>query len=449
MNINNTISALRSSEKLPFTDVLSEEMLNKHIENIPYRTRIFTPDITIFGFLSQVIGSYKSCQSAVAKVIAHLAGNKQLTPSANTAAYSNARSRLPEETLSGLAKESAKQLDEEVPEEWLWRGRQVKLVDGSTVSMPDTPKNQAEYPQPKTQKKGVGFPIARIVAVMSLALGTVLDLAIAPYAGKQTGEHALLRQILDVFNPGDIAMGDSYYASFFLIAGLMGRKVDAIFPIHSARDSDFRKGKRIGKKDHLVQWKKPVKPEWMDKETYANFPDFITVREVVISQTRQGFRSNRRILVTTLLDSESVKPNELASLYSERWLVETNLRSLKDSMQMGILRGKTPEMVRKEIWAHILAYNLVRKIMAQASILHHKKPRELSFKLALQMIDAFRHAGIFSETDETYAKLLAAISYKKIGNRPGRSEPRMVKRRPKPFPRLQKARKFYSQIEIA
>ncbi len=209
------IEKIRTSDELAFTDILSAEAISKHIENIEYRDRIFSPDITIFGFLSQVISEDQSCQGALAQVIAHLVKNGEEAPSANTAAYCKARSRLPEETLSGLAKENAVQLEEQAKSEWHWRGRHVKLCDGSTVSMPDTKANQEVYPQSRAQKKGIGFPIARIVAVISFAVGAVLDFAIGPYSGKGTGEHGLLRQLMHNFNTGDIVLADSYYASFF------------------------------------------------------------------------------------------------------------------------------------------------------------------------------------------------------------------------------------------
>lgn len=209
------IDKLRSDEKLPFTDILEENAIDKHTKNISYRERIFSPTITIFAFLSQVISPDQSCQCALTQVIAFFAGLKRAVPSANTAAYCKARSRLPEETISGLTKECGQQLEAGANQEWLWRNRHVKLIDGSTVSMPDTAENQVAYQQPSTQKAGIGFPIARVVAVISLGTGAVLDFAMGAYAGKGTGEHALLRQLLSNFNSGDVVLGDNYYASFF------------------------------------------------------------------------------------------------------------------------------------------------------------------------------------------------------------------------------------------
>lgn len=221
----------------------------------------------------------------------------------------------------------------------------------------------------------------------------------------------------------------------------MSMGVDAVFPIHNARNYDFRRGKRLGKKDHLMRWKKPARPNWMDEETYKNFPDHIIVREVAVNSTCAGFRAKPRVIVTTFLNPKEVSKKDLRELYNQRWLVEINLRAIKETMRMDIMRGKTPEIVRKEIWMHLLAYNLVRKIMAQAASCYGRKPQELSFKLALQMIFAFRQAQIFSSgKDDAYYQLLKAIAYKKVGNRPGRVEPRAVKRRPKAFPKLQVAR---------
>jgi hypothetical protein len=286
--------------------------------------------------------------------------------------------------------------------------------------------------------------------VISLATGALLDLAMGPYSGKGTGEHGLLRQLMRAFEPGDIVLGDCYYASFFLIAQLIKLGVDIVFPIHSARHCYFSHGKRLGKQDHLVEWKKPRKPKWMDEDTYQTFPDSITVRETVIRNNVPGFRSKSKIIVTTFLNPSDMSHDDLAALYDCRWFVEISFLAIKHTMRMDILRCKTPEMVRKEIWAHLLAYNLVRKIMSQAAIHYNKNPRRLSFKLALQTIFSYLQSGIlYKKYDAIYDKMLKTIAYKEVGNRPGRSEPRKVKRRPKAFPRLQKARQHYNQNKVA
>lgn len=340
-------------------------------------------------------------------------------------------------------RETAQQIESSTPSKWRWKSKRIKLIDGSTLSMPDTPQNQDVYPQSKSQKAGVGFPLARIVAIIDYITGVVLDLAIGPCRGKQTGEHALLRELLSLFDTGDIVMGDRYYPSFFLMAALIKQGVSGVFPAHHTRKPDFRRGKRLGKKDHISSWKKPKKPAWMDQADAV--PDEISIREVSTEIKRPGFRTEVRILVTTLLDPVAYSVSDLASLYGCRWFIELSLRSIKDTMNMGVLRGKTPQMVRKEIWVHLLAYNLIRKLMAQAAWKHGKTVATLSFKLTLQITKAFQQAGLLNDNNpEIYEKLLDAINCKQVGNPPDRQEPRRVKRRPKPFQLLQKARDLYA-----
>ena len=437
----NVISEFKNKGGLPFNEVLSNETIMRHLDDIDYRERIYTPPVTIHALLSQVMDDDQTQQAAVARVIAATIAEGGQPPSANTAAYSQARSRLPEAVLAELTRDVAKQMENGTPNEWLWRNRGIKLVDGSTISMPDSPDNQTEYPQPESQKKGLGFPIARIVAIIDYITGVVMDVAIGPYSGKKTGEHALLRQLMSTLKTGELILGDCYYPSFFLMATLIGMGIDGVFPMHGARKQDFRRGKRLGKKDHISQWKKPSKPDWMEQSEYDQFPAEISVREVAITSEATGKRSKMRVLVTTLLDPSDVTKADLVALYNYRWFVELSLRSIKETLHMDILRGKTPEMVRKEMWVHLLAYNLIRRIMAQSAFVHGKSVATLSFKLALQMIKSFQAAGILNKDNPAaYAYLLKGIAHKKVGNRPGRYEPRCVKRRPKAFPRLQEPR---------
>lgn len=289
-----------------------------------------------------------------------------------------------------------------------------------------------------------------MVGVFSLSTGALLDLAMAPWSGKGTGEHSLFRQLMHVFNAGDIMIADRYYASFFAVATLIKMKVDVVIPQHAARGCDFRRGKRVGKGDQHMDWKRPARPGWMSREEYAGYPKNITVRETKILSQRPGFRTKTMVIVSTFVDEKDVTPNDLSELYSFRWFVELNLRSVKTVMRMDILRGKTPQMIRKEIWAHILAYNLVRKVMLQAAVLYQRNPRQLSFKLALQMMSAFRQAGILCEKNhEMYSEFLRAIATKKTGRQKRPGQPRMVKRRPKAFLRMQKPRAAYQKTAKA
>lgn len=455
MNINTTntvsnhpkfiLNQLKAEDKLPFSKLLFSDYIDKHTSDLNYRERVFTPKITIWSFLSQSINADPSCQAAVARVIAYLANEGKKLPSTNTAAFSKARSRLPEIVLSTIAKESAKDLENAIPTKWLWRNRHIKLIDGTTISMPDTAENQKIYPQSPNQKTGIGFPIARLVAVISYVTGTIFDLAIGPYAGKKTGESALLRQLMHTFKPGDIAIADCYYASYFQVALLIKAGVDIVFPIHQSRLSELRNAERLGKKDHITTWKKPRRrPEWMDDQSYNAMPKEIKIREVLIQKHRPGFQTESRILVTTFLDAKAVSRDDLAELFGWRWHVELDLRAIKDVMNMSILRGKSPEMVRKEIWAHVIAYNLIRKIIVEAANNDGTKPRLLSFKLTLQLICSFQQE-FFPEDGEIYNLILKAVARRKLNSKERKPEPRRVKRRPKTYPLLMKKRATYHQ----
>ena len=306
------IKGFSHADGLPFKKFLSVERFSELFETLSptYRSRIFPPIVTLSAFISQVLNSDHSCHDAVARVVAERISEGQAACSENNSPYCRARQRLPEALLHQLMQETGATLDEQSDPQWQWKGRPVKLVDGTTVSMPDTPENQAAYPQPDSQKQGLGFPIARLVGVLSLATGALLDYAIAPYQGKETGEHALLRMILEGFSRGDIMLGDRYYCTYFLIAKLQSMGVDAVFQQHARRNSDFRRGQRLGIKDHLTTWTKPSRPDWMDEATYLAMPQTLTVREI---------KSKGKVIVTTILDPKQATRQEIAEFYTQRW----------------------------------------------------------------------------------------------------------------------------------
>jgi hypothetical protein len=306
------------NEGLPFADILTEASIQEvfNEDGVTFRDRVFSPVTTIWGFLSQVLSEDHSCRDTVSRIIAHRAAHGMALCSPNTASYCTARSRIPTPVLSTLARRTAEELHASVDDRWKWNGRSVFILDGSSVSMPDTPKNQAMYPQPPNQKPGLGFPLARITVLLSLATGTCHDLAIAPYAGKGTGEKSLFRRMYDTLKPGDVV----------------------------------------------------------------------------------------------------------------------DIRSIKSTMQMDILRCKTPDMVHKEIWTHLLAYNLLRTVMAVAAKENDIEPRKVSFKGAKQAVTAFApkiEAAQPADRGRLIDALLTTIAYHRVGDRPGRWEPRARKRRPK------------------
>lgn len=438
---------------LPFSDVLSAAGLQRVLDDcqVQFRDRIFSPLITVATFLAQVLDPDHSMRQAVARLIAHRASLGLPPCSADTRAYSKARQRLPENVWAELTRRTGRDLLNDAPPHWSWHGRDVKIVDGTTLSMPDTPANQTSYPQPGSQKPGLGFPQVRMVALLSLAVGAVLDVALGPHKGKHTGETALFRQLHHHLHDGDVLLADRYFCGYFHLALVRQRGADMVMRLHHLRHTDFRRGRRLGRGDHVVTWHKPKqRPDWLDEDAFAQMPPTMTLRELRIRAPGKNCRSREILVVTTLLDARAYPKKDVAELYRQRWHAELDLRSLKTFMQLDVLRCQSPVMVRKEIWAHLLAYNLIRKVMAQAAQEHQVLPRQLSFKGALQTLNAFADslractAGL-----ETLCRvLLAAIAQHRVGDRPGRLEPRRKKRRAKPYPLLNQPRAKARKAEV-
>jgi hypothetical protein len=435
--ISEKVKSLTESDVLPFHDIVDAKMVSSVLASagVTFKERIYTPFVTLCMFLSQVLDPDHSCRAAVARLIVWRAMNYLEPCSPETNSYSDARQRLPLGVIVSLVHQTAQRIEAGARDEWLWKGRKVSLVDGTTSSMPDTPKNQQEFPQSNTQGIGLGFPVVRMVAIISLATGVARDLALGPYKGKETGETALFRTLLDGLEAGEVVLGDRYFASYFMLAELMRRDVDGLFRMHQRRKFDFRRGRRLGSEDHVVIWTKPDRPEWMDEETYAQMPNELKVRELRFKVGQPGFRVNELVLVTTMVDAEEDTKEELADLFIERWNIELDLRAIKAVMQMDVLRCLSPEMVKKEIWMHLLAYNLIRGVMAKAAEAHDLRPREVSFKGALQTMTAFQDTLRRARpTDRQYLfeEMLKAIAHHRVKDRFGRVEPRANKRRPKP-----------------
>jgi hypothetical protein len=338
-----------------------------------------------------VLSADHSCRAAVARLIAHRLSLGQRPCSATTGAYCQARKRLPEQFFAAVACLVGRALDAKVDFRWLWKGRRVCMFDGTTVSMPDTPANQAAYPQVYNQKPGLGFPIARIGVITSLACGAILNLGFCRYAGKGQGEVSLLRRLWDVLGRGDVLLADSLLSNWTGIVLLQERGVDLVSRLNKAhRKADFRCGMRLGHDDHVVRWRKPTSIRSVDRSIYKSLPEYVTIREARIRVDQPGFRTKSIVLVTTFLDPVETTKDDLAALYRARWNNELDLRSIKSTMKMDVLRCKTPELVRKEAWTHILAYNLIRTIMAQAAATSRLQPRTISFKGVLQTLEAFQ-----------------------------------------------------------
>ncbi len=420
-------------------------------EGVEFRQRLFTPLVTLWVFLVQVLSADASCRQAVMRLIAYLVARGQAPCAAQTGSYCKARGRLPERVVARLARETGQRLSEGAEPGWRWKGRRVKVVDGSTVSMPDTPANQQAYPHQSQQQAGLGFPIARIVCVFCLACGSVVELAVGRYRGKETGESALFRSLWAGLEWGEVVLGDRFYSAYFMIAGLAERGVEYVGRQHQRRKTDFGRGRRLGRGDHVVWWPKPPRPAWLDIEIYQQLPEQLEMRELRVRVTRKGFRTQVLVVVTTLVDCGEFTAADVAELYRQRWHAELDLRSLKITLGMDVLRSKTPQMVRKELWMHLLAYNLIRTLMAGAAAAYSLPPRTLSFTGALQALDAFRDTFVFvgpSHVAPLLPTLFRILVAHRVGNRPGRVEPRAIKRRPKPHDLLTLPRKQARELLV-
>lgn len=440
------VAEARKSGSLCFASLLSEDRIDQALGSARalWQGWIYTPAVTIWVFLAQCLSRDHSCSDAVAQLIGWRIAQGLRPCSAETGGYCTARDDLPEEACQQLVRETGKM--PEAPQEWLWHGRNVVVVDGSTLTMADTAENQAEYPQSSSQRPGCGFPIARIVVLFSLSVGTVLDAAIGRYQGQQTGENTVFRTLHAVLRLGDIVLADRCYSGWWDLALLLRRDADVVVRKHQMRDTDFRTGQRLGKDDHLVAWPKPPRPSWMSKEEYDSLPDHLTLREVRVRVQQRGFRTKEVIVVTSLLDPEQYPADEIAQLYRRRWQAELNLRSLKIVLQMDHLRCKTPHRVRNEFYMHLIAYNLIRKVLAVAASQTNTQPWKISFKGALQTLTQLLpilHTQV--STSDWCQAVLDAIAAHLVGHRPDRFEPRVKKRRDKTYSLMIQPRDRYKR----
>lgn len=434
---------------LPFADVLDADAVHHAFaerDALFATDDVFSTAIVLWAFLAQVLrdGKGSACATAVADIATYTQQAQRPTPSGDTGDYCRARAKLDPEALRALVHQSARQLDADARDDWLWHGRHARLVDGFTFTMPDTLANQFAFPQQTNQAPGVGLPIARACAVVSLATGAVHDLALGPYQGKQTGETALLREILDCLDAGDVALFDRYYCSFLMLAVLGLRGVDVCTRLHQCRTCEFTLGQQLGDRDHLVTWTRPECPSWMPREQYDRIPETLTLRELQIDVKTPGRRTRKITVVTTLTDPAVYSKQDVAELYGCRWNVELDIRDIKQTLGLDPLRCKSPAMVLRELWVTMLAYNLIRKVIATAAATHDKQPRQIGFTLACQTILSswmLMSIGAIRDPAEAVRFALAHIAANEVANRPGRIEPRVLKRRRHRYPLMTRPRK--------
>lgn len=417
---------------LPLADILSTDVLLQIVEHsASSRERIFSPLVTLNAFIFQVLSTDGSCRQAVSHVLSERLHQGRLANSIMTGSYCKARKRLPLAQLKHAVNATGNALHQQAHRAWLWKGHNTLLTDGTTVLMPDTEENQATFPQQSCQKPGLGFPIARIVGLISLSVGSMISYSVGPYQGKGSGETSLFSQMISSVAKNDLLLADRYYCTWAIIALLLQQGSHILVLNHAQRKPDFRLGKKLAAKDHIVEWKKPRrKPDWINRNDYDALPDKILIREFCVAG---------KVYVTTLLETKQYHRKELAELYTQRWLIELDIRSIKTHMNMDMLRCKSPKMVQKEIAVHLLAYNLIRASIARSAKVKNHIPRQLSFMTTVQLYnEAVSQLTFFSGKilKHIVNGLLKAIASIPIGQQKRKKQPRAIKRRPKAYPLL-------------
>ena len=434
---------------LPFADALSaadiqQAFAERHALFATHAT--FSTPIVLWAFLAQALkdGKGAACAAAVADIATYMQQVGGPVPSGDTGDYCRARAKLDLEALRRLTVQTARRLESQADRSWLFHGLHPKLIDGFTFTMPDTDDNQKQFPQQRTQRPGAGFPIARACVVLSLATAAVQDMNIGPYEGKQTGESALLRGILECLHPGDVAVFDRSFCSFLMLALLRMRGVHFCARLHQRRPVDFRQGRRLGPDDRLVTWIRPKRPAWMSEEQYEQIPETMTLRQVRFQVTEPGKRTEELVVVTSLTDPDEYPAEAIAALYGYRWNAELDIRVIKQTLGLDHVRCKTPDMVRRELWVTLLAYNLIRKLIATAAVVHDKQPRQIGFTLACQTVLSswmLLATGVCRDERELWKSALERIAANEVANRPGRIEPRMIKRDRQHYPMMHDPRR--------
>ena len=428
-------------ESDPVADALgASEMTQILTDEIGYyRERVYPPMVTLRLFIDQALSADHACQDAVGQRLSQRVADGQTPCSLSSGPYCKARKRLPLRLPQRLCKHLGVRLESAIAPVWGWRGRSVKLFDATTMSMPDTPQNQRVWPHSSGQKPGLGFPLARIGALISLSSGAVIDYAVAPMKGKSSGEQALLREVAVSLSRNDLLLADALHSTWWALHMLMARGIDVIMPNDGRRKVDLGQGRVLSQCDHVVWWPKPKRAAWISETHYAQMPQGIWVREVSVAN---------QIIVTTLTEPSQISPDELAALYATRWNIEVDFRTLKATMNMDVLRCMSPDMVTKEIAVYLLTYNLIRWAMARAAQLAQVPARALGFAGARRLICTFAghlRRRTYSDVDYLAATLLKSIGRCKLLKRPDRVEPRAKKRRSKPLPLLMVPRQVARQ----
>jgi len=434
---------------LAFMDVLPEDMIRRVFGEwgalFAMDTVYNTPRV-LWGFLGQVLrdGKDSSCASAVANITTYLHQQGQPVPCGDTGDYCRAQAKLDIDALASLVSITANRMEQQARPEWLFHGLHATLIDGFTFKAADTPANQKQFPQTRSQKPGVGFPIIRAVGILSLATAAIEAVNIGSYSGKTTGETALLRGLLDHFGPGDVTVLDRHYGSYMSIAMLAATGAEVCTRLHQRRDPDGASVVELGPNDTLIMWNRPSCPTWMTQREYKKIPDSMTLRQVDLQVHTSDGKLERLSVITTLTDAEAYPAEAIAELYGYRWNVELDIRSIKSTLGLDFVTCKSPAMIQRHLLVTLLGYNLIRSVNAQAASEHDKQPRQLGFTAGCNAILSnwmLQATGVTRDPASLLKEILRQIARKPVANRPGRIEPRVVKRRPKPHKLMTKSRK--------
>lgn len=404
-------------------------------------TALFPPLVILWAWIWQALDPDKSCAKALARIHAHRAALNLEPVSNDTGGYVRARKRPPEGFFRRVFEWLGTTLSAKADNELLWHGRHVKVVDGTSVSMPDTLENQKKWPQPKAQKKGCGFPLLSMVAVFSLATGAALGIKTGVWSAHDL---ALFYYLRGLFKAGDVVLADRGFCSYAELALFKRRGADSVMRLHQARFSGMRRFRMTMIRENRVTWFRPAqRPRGLRRKDFRLLPATLEVRIIKYRFDRAGFRTHEIEVATTLLDSVEYPAEEISALYGRRWEVELDFRHIKETMKMDPLRGKSPEVVRREIYVHMAAYNLVRAAMFDSASGTEVDPVRLSFKGGIQAMLAhadFMSAGGGADCAAMEDSMMRIIGASEVPRRPGRYEPRVRKRRPKSYPLMTRPR---------
>jgi len=467
---------LIQSDDLPLADVLSDQLFKDVFEEerIVFGLAdedVFTPAITLWAMVSQFpfSGPGRSVKAAAGRIVSLYAQVAGRVVAQNAGNYCRAKAKIPVAALKKLTRSLASRteykslefddlchpIEEDQADQRLSpkviasirsrviSGRLIN-VDGFTIDAPDTPENQQEYPQNSVQAEGLGFPILRCVSLISMVTGMLIDLATAPYSGKGSGETTLLRQLKGTLRPGDILAADSYYCTYWLVSMCQQIGVEVVMKNHHKRDDDPIGATRLNEHERTIVWLRPARPTWMGKREYRKVPKTLTIRLSDVSAMQPGTRSDKFTIATTLLDIEEFPSSWIGSLYQGRWIIEPDIRSIKCTMGIEHLRSQSPEAIERELWTGLLTYNLVRSKMLQAAYSFDREVRSLSFTETYQVLSTnWLLCACVGVSKPMASASLGQSACAVVGNRPGRSEPRENKRRPKVLKFMTVARRVF------